>query len=305
MAAGADAGSRTTNSLPWPGPSLCASTDPPCSRANWRHHGQADAESPLGPVDRPVGLDEQVEDVREQLGGDAVAGVGHPDDDLARLDPRADAERAAPAGVLGGVDQQVRHHLLETDGVGVDPDRLGSDVDLEDVPALLDHRPRRLDRPGHDRPDGDPFGTEPDAAPLDPREIEQVVDQHGQVRGLSVDDLERPVEHGFAPRLAAEPDGVADRGQWVAQLVSQHGQELVRAAAAFVSGRRRTGPVGLLVEKRVTDGHEGVGRGHHESSVGPDKTLPRVGSRFDAVAIVPWTAVRPPGLRVSSRGNGR
>src|SRR5512135_2392590 len=43
------------------------------------HQGESDPESPLAAVERAVGLGEQVEDARQQLGRDADPVVAYPD----------------------------------------------------------------------------------------------------------------------------------------------------------------------------------------------------------------------------------
>ena len=51
-ASGTPAGSRTMNSLPWLGPSLRASTVPPCSSTSRLHQRQADAQAALRALER-------------------------------------------------------------------------------------------------------------------------------------------------------------------------------------------------------------------------------------------------------------
>ena len=47
--------------------------------------GEADAEPPVRAIDRPIDLDEEVEDARQHLGGDTDAVVFDRDDDTRRL----------------------------------------------------------------------------------------------------------------------------------------------------------------------------------------------------------------------------
>ena len=90
------AGSRTVNVLPRPGPSLEAVTLPPCiSTSFWTMVSPMPSPPPTGPA--PVPLGEQVEDAREQLGPDADARVGHPDDGVARVPARPPARSGRPA----------------------------------------------------------------------------------------------------------------------------------------------------------------------------------------------------------------
>ncbi len=63
------------------------------------HERQAEPEPAGGVLRYAVPLDEQVEDPREQLGGDAAAVIGHVDLDRGAVAPRADGDRAAGLGV--------------------------------------------------------------------------------------------------------------------------------------------------------------------------------------------------------------
>ncbi len=67
--------------LPRPPPSLAALTCPPCSFDEVLHERQAETEAAV-PAGRPrVRLNESLEDVRQQPGIDADAGVGNADHD--------------------------------------------------------------------------------------------------------------------------------------------------------------------------------------------------------------------------------
>ena len=78
LAARRPAASGPMNSLPLAGALAVAATLPPCSSTRLLHQGQADAQAALRPVERPVRLGEQLEDVRQHLGGDADARVADP-----------------------------------------------------------------------------------------------------------------------------------------------------------------------------------------------------------------------------------
>ena len=65
-------------------------------------------------------------------------------------------------------------------------------------------------------------------------QIEQIVDQAGQLADLALEHAERRATLSASPPpMRKTLHGVADRGQRVAQLVRQHGQELVLAAVGF------------------------------------------------------------------------
>ena len=89
------------------------------------------------------------------------------------------------------------------------------------------------------------------------RHVQEVVDQVGEVGVLARDDLARPA--GGLRRRARDAEhghGIGDGGQWVAQLVAEHGQELVLASAR----RLRLGAGGVLAGEKagLLHGHRGV-----------------------------------------------
>ena len=120
------AGRRTTNSLPWPGPSLlrldaaAVHLDQPL--------GPASGRCPARPASAPARgrTCVNISKMRGSMSaGDADAGVPH-----ARPPPRSPCRSAvqpdvaAPLGVLGGVVEQVGEHLGQPGRVAVETDRL-------------------------------------------------------------------------------------------------------------------------------------------------------------------------------------
>ena len=83
------------------------------------------------------------------------------------------------------------------------------------------------------------LGLEADLAPCDPRDVQQVVDQAGEVLDLPIDHVLGPFEVVFRLQLAEELSRVADRRQGVAKLVGEHGQELILAAFGLQTARPR------------------------------------------------------------------
>ena len=84
------AGSRIANTLPLAERRRSrADTWPWCSSTIFLHQRQADAEPAARALERPVGLHERLEDARQQVGGNARAGVAHVDHHVAvgRLGP--------------------------------------------------------------------------------------------------------------------------------------------------------------------------------------------------------------------------
>ena len=72
----------TVNVAPWPSPALAASTVPPCSSTSCLHERQAEAQAAVAALAAAVGLAEALEDVGQEVGADALAGVGHHDLDV-------------------------------------------------------------------------------------------------------------------------------------------------------------------------------------------------------------------------------
>ena len=110
----------------------------------------------------------------------------------------------------------------------------------------LEDRTARFDREGHDGRDVDGLFLKPDLAAGYPGNLQQVVDQLGHLAHLVVDDVAGPAQVGVVrTELLHDLDGIADRGQRVAQLVTQHRQKLVLARVGLGQLPRRR----LAVEK--------------------------------------------------------
>ena len=194
---------------------------------------QADPEPALGAGQRAVPLGEEVEDAGQQLGRDADARVPDLDDDVRPLAAGRERDAAPGVGVLGGVGQEVDEDLLEPDRVGLEPQGPRGERDGQLVLPLLDERADGLDGTADDRREVERLLAELDLAPRDAGDVQQVVDQPGQVPDLPLDDLLGPFELLLRLQLAEELDGVADRRQRVPQLVGEHRQELVLAAVGL------------------------------------------------------------------------
>ena len=117
---GAVAGSRTMNSLPWPGPSLVADHAPPCSSTRLLTRVSPTPEAALRPGRATVALGE-----KSNISGSISAGsrpvVPHPDDDWLLLATGGEPDLAAGVGVLGGVGQEIDDDLFQAGRVGLDP----------------------------------------------------------------------------------------------------------------------------------------------------------------------------------------
>jgi hypothetical protein len=110
-----------------------------------------------------------------------------------------------------------------------------------------------------------PLLVELELLPGDAGDVEQVVDQPRHVRDLAIDHVAGP-RHGRLrrPEPAQDVDGVADRGEGVAQLVGEDGQKFVLAPVGLAErllGLALGGDVGVGPEPPlhlagiVADGH--------------------------------------------------
>ena len=177
-------GSRTRNSLPRPGPSLRASTVPPCMLDQAAHERQADAESALRSPRRSIDLHEHVEHLRQRVRRDADAVVLDADHRLAVLAARADRDAAAVIGVLRGVVEQVGEDLRQPHRIAADEQRLGVEIDGQLVAQVVEHRPAGFDRGFDDGAEIERLLADFDDAARDARHLEQVVDQPVEVMNL-------------------------------------------------------------------------------------------------------------------------
>ena len=124
-------GSVTVKVAPWPSPGLLARMLPPCISTSCLTMASPRPRPPCRRVVRGVGLAEAVEDVRQEFGLDAHAGVDDADLDV-RVDPLQQHLHLAALGrELHGVGEQVPDDLLEPCGVAGDGAR-------ERVEHLLD-----------------------------------------------------------------------------------------------------------------------------------------------------------------------
>jgi hypothetical protein len=93
----------------------------------------------------------------------------------------------------------------------------------------------------------------------DPRDVEQVVEQSGHVPALPVDHRRRRGNRRRRALVLQQRDAGANRRQRVAQLVGQHGQELVPAAIGVAQRRlQRLALVDVAGDRRGADDAAGL-----------------------------------------------
>ncbi|GAA3442466.1 hypothetical protein GCM10018955_19040 [Planomonospora venezuelensis] len=173
------------------------------------------------------GAEEPVEQLRVLLGGDADARVGDGDHGAAAFALRGEGDGAAGRGVPDRVGQQVVEHLAEPYGVGVHrdpPGQVGVESELLGVgggPVVVDGLLRQLGQ-------GERPGVEADVTGVEPRQVQQVVDEALQVRALAVDDVgEHELLVVEAGAVLEHLDVAADGSDGGAEFVADHGDELV------------------------------------------------------------------------------
>src|SRR5262249_30354806 len=230
------------------------------------HQGQSDPETAASAIERALPLHEEVEDAREELGTYAHAGVLHPQDGAGALAPDLDVDGAGDGRVTEGVVDEVEHHLFDSGGVAVDPHRLPCQHDgmVTDLARCAQRGHRVLGR----LVEVERASVELDLAGHHPPDVEEVVDQAGELLYLTGDDLPRVRGGGPVRIIDAVQDvhGVADGAQRVAELVPQHGQELVLETVGGLG--LAAGGLGVPVQSRVVDrGGGSIGEGFGERDI--------------------------------------
>ena len=92
---------------------------------------------------------------------------------------------------------------------------------------LFDERPHGLDGVPEDGPRIDDFLAELNLALSDAGDVQEVLDEVGEVLDLPGGDVPAPFEVLPRARAGRERDGVPDGGQRVPQLVAQDREEVV------------------------------------------------------------------------------
>jgi hypothetical protein len=193
-----------------------------------------------------------VEDEGQQRLRDAEAAVLDTDHGVAVLGAQGHANLSTWRRVFDRVGHDVGQHLLQPHRVTVDPDRLRGDRDLAIDCRIVGEGGDDL---ANHHADVDWLAIELEFSGRDAFNVDQVVDQVGNVIDLSCDHLVRP-SRGLqgAARDLEQSGGAADRAQRVPQLVRELGQEFVLGAAlAFCAVAQ-----GVRLEDVAQIGHDQV-----------------------------------------------
>ena len=130
--------------------------------------------------------------------------------------------------VLDRVAEQIDHDLNQPCFVASNQHGLRRERGRQLMPSRGNHLARRLDRFGDDATHVEDLDAQIDAARGNPGDVEQILEQAGDVAHLSVDDtlgLLRDVVFGAS--TAQQIHSRSNWCEWIAQLVTQHRQELV------------------------------------------------------------------------------
>ena len=236
---------------------------PPWSFAPSRHRAamkldesldqrKAEPETTAGPRQRLFRLRERLEHALDLCRIDADSGVAHANFRLrGRLMDR-DGGAAARIGELGGVLEQVADHLRDPRRVGVDPHWPGRFLEAQVDVALLEERTVIVAGAPRDVAQVGVCAAQLDLPGGDAVDVQEIVDEAGQVLRLPVDDLARLQRVGALRRHPVENgQAVADGSERVAQLVREHADELALAPIRFrqpLGGFALLGDVGVGAE---------------------------------------------------------
>ena len=208
--------------LPLPS-SLSTLTVPRCSSTSDRTIERPRPVPPSPPPSASEALEHAVHLLRRHAG----AVVGHRQHELAPL--LADGHPHGPlvAGVAVGVGQQVGHDLARLTGVGQRARQRGGQVQVEVLAAagqLRLHHPGHL---AHHLGEVEQPRVHLHLARLQPRDVQQVVDQLDQAVGAGEDDLgELALATGQALGAHEQLGEALDRSERAAQLVGRGGHEI-------------------------------------------------------------------------------
>ena len=124
----------------------------------------------------------------EQFRRDTKPFVPHPELETAIRMTRADEDAGFSITVFRGIREQVGDDLRQAFPVAVDRKAGRRHIDCQHMPSLLQQRARDLDGPGNDFRQLDRLAIERELSSRDPRDVQQVVHEVGQMSHLPVDN---------------------------------------------------------------------------------------------------------------------
>ena len=125
-------------------------------------------------------LGEHLEDPGQHVGGDAVSGIPHPDDELLALGLRRSARCGRPSSVyLAALFSRLHEDLLQPGRVRVDRHGSRGSETVSSCSRSSTRGGDRIDRPADDDREVQDLLPELDLALRDAGDVEQVLDQAG------------------------------------------------------------------------------------------------------------------------------
>ena len=190
--------------------------------------GQAEAEAAVAAGDGVLDLLEGQEHLAQGRGVDADAGVDHLDDHPGALVAGPQGDAAPLAGELDGVLHQVPERLGQPRRVGAHGGHQGREVQLQGDPLGAGVAADDLDGLADQVVDVDDLELVGHLAADGPHDVQQVVDEAGLQADVLADHLPFLAAVAGVGRVVEDRGGrQQDRVQRRAQLVAEHGQELV------------------------------------------------------------------------------
>lgn len=179
------------------------------------HQREPDAEPALRALEPAVALDEEIEDVRQQLGLDADSVVLHRQGDVRALVPDRHADVSSGRRVAERVSHDVRHDLLDAHRIGTDHG--GARLHRDLVRVQLARRPHRRELRADDLGQVQGLGLDRDLPGHDAADVEEVVDELREAAHLPRADGAR-ADGGriFTADLLEEVERRRDRAERVA-----------------------------------------------------------------------------------------
>ena len=180
-----------------------------------------------------------------------------------------DVDVRAVGRELRCIRQQIADHLREPDHVAVDLQRLRRRIDRHRLPPCGDHRPRGLERALDDILCDQALPLQLDLVAGDARDVQQVVDEAREMRGLPLQDAAHlPDGRRLVGARAKNRRDVEDRRERIAQLVRQHREELVLAPVRLQQQRLAVEELAMRDLQAVQDLDQRRADEHEERDVG-------------------------------------
>ena len=195
---------------------------------------KSDAQTPFGAIDCPIQLREQLEDAEQRFLRYSHSRVANAQHDVIVLLLDRNRDPAARLRVLRRIGKQIADDLRDPREIVAQMQRRGRQLDLQRVTHRIDLRARRFDRHLDHARNINRLNAKLDLAAIDPRDVDQIVDESNEQIELPANQAARPCRPRRGGFIGVEDmESVADRRKRIAQLVREHGEEFVLAPVLF------------------------------------------------------------------------